>query len=61
VTPELVTTVLEEQDLVRVDALARTYAVTREEMIARLLRTGLVVTERQARDAADRAEGGGRS
>jgi hypothetical protein len=60
-TPELITTAFEEQDLARVDALARAYGVTRDEMIARLLRTGLLVTERQAREADDHAERGGRS
>ena len=38
------------------DALARLYGATRDEMIARLFRTGLLVTEHQAREARERDE-----
>ena len=54
--PPPVATLLDEDELARVDALARLYGASRDEMIARLFRTGLLVTERQAREARERGE-----
>jgi hypothetical protein len=52
-------TILDDEELARVDALARLYGATRDEMFARLFRTGLLVTEKQARQARGRGEGEG--
>ncbi len=57
-TPEPITACFEEEDLARIDALARLHGVTRDAMIARILRTGLVHEERQAREARARGAGG---
>jgi predicted transcriptional regulator len=53
-----VTTPLDEEALARVDALARLHRISREQMIARIVRTGLLHEEREAREAnAGRAGG----
>jgi hypothetical protein len=54
VIPPPIPMLLDEDDLARVDALARLHGATRDEMIARLLCTGLLVTERQARETRER-------
>ncbi len=54
--PPLGGSFLEEDELARVDALALLYGATRDEMVARLFRTGLLVTEKQARQARERGE-----
>ena len=58
-SPPLIPTVLDQDELARVDALARLYGATRDEMIARLFQTGLLVTERQAREARELGESDG--
>lgn len=53
-----VTTALDEDALARVDALALLYRITRDQMIARIVRTGLLHEERQARETSARRGGG---
>jgi hypothetical protein len=56
VIPPPILAFLEEDELARVDELALLYGATRDEMIARLFRTGLLATEKQARQARERGE-----
>lgn len=51
-------TPLAEEDLARIDTLASLHRVTRDEMFARILNTGLLAEERQAREARVRSKGG---
>jgi hypothetical protein len=53
-----VTATLDDQALARVDALARQYRITRDEMLARIFQTGLLHEERHARDARAQRDGG---
>jgi hypothetical protein len=51
-----------ERAYVRVDALARRYGASQDEMMVRVFRTGLLVTEREAGEERERGEtdeGGG--
>ena len=50
---------IDDAELARIDALATFYGVTREEMIARIVSTGLLHQERQAREARARRDEGG--
>jgi hypothetical protein len=57
VKEELVTMLLDDVILARVDALARFYRVTRDEMLARILSTGIAALERHVREAQVRGSG----
>jgi hypothetical protein len=56
---ETITTVLDDERIARVDALAHLYGITRDEMLARIVVGGILMYERQARDAQARENGEG--
>jgi hypothetical protein len=51
--PEVITTPLDEEELGRIDAMAKSYGLTREEMIVKLLRIGLPLLEGKSPEAPD--------
>ena len=53
-----ISTPIDEDVLARIDVLARLHGVTRDQMIARIMRTGLLHEERQAQEAQIRGNGG---
>jgi hypothetical protein len=54
--PEVITTPLDQEELARIDALAKFHGVTREEMIVKLLRIGLPLLEEKDHEAPDRSK-----
>lgn len=46
-TTEIITALLDEDDLARIDALARAHSLTREEMLAEIVRSGLLAHEQE--------------
>ncbi len=52
-------TILQANEVARVENLARYYDVRSEEMIARLFQAGLLAVEKQAREARERDEKNG--
>jgi hypothetical protein len=56
VSPPPVLAFLDESDLARVDALAGLYGTNRDQMIARILSTGLLFLEKQAGQARERED-----
>lgn len=55
---ELITTVVDDVILARIDTLARFYRVTRDEMMARIVSTGIAAEERQVRETQARSSRG---
>ena len=56
--PELVTMPLDEEEIARIDAMAKSHGITREEMIVKLLRIGLSLLEGKGQGIPDRGKEG---
>jgi hypothetical protein len=56
--PELVTMPLDEEEIARIDAMAKSHGITREEMIVKLLRIGLSLLEGKGQGIRDRGKEG---